>query len=91
MATVIGVVGSPRREIGLTHQVVTAALAGAAAAGAETSVQYLVDWPLGYCVHCGASCFADGRCIQSEEANELSAIVAPLTRSYSGRRCMPGT
>jgi multimeric flavodoxin WrbA len=75
MPAIVGVVGSPRREQGLTHEMVKAALAGAEAAGAQVSIRYLADWPLQHCVHCGAPCFAQGRCSRSPEANQLSAAI----------------
>lgn len=42
---IVGIVGSPRKD-GRTHQLVQAALDGAAAAGAETRMVYLVDYDL---------------------------------------------
>ncbi|MHB0878204.1 MAG: flavodoxin family protein [Anaerolineae bacterium] len=75
MAAIIGLVGSPRREQGLTHSLVNAVLEGAGRAGARVSIRYLVDWPLEHCTHCGSPCFAQGRCSQSEAANELSGLV----------------
>lgn len=73
--TIVGLVGSPRRERGLTHRIVSAALEGAAEGGAETQLVYLADWPLLPCVHCGAQCFVDGRCSDSPDVNGLSDIV----------------
>ena len=40
---ILGIVGSPRRDKGLTDQMVQKALAGAADAGAQTEVMYLSD------------------------------------------------
>jgi NAD(P)H-dependent FMN reductase len=40
---VLGIVGSPRRERGLSRRVVTSVLSGAQAADAETQILYLID------------------------------------------------
>ena len=60
---VLGIVGSPRREKGMTNQVVTRILEGARSAGGATSILYLVDENPGYCVHCGYPCFASVLCV----------------------------
>lgn len=72
---VLGIVGSPRREKGLSHRVVSEVLAGARAAGAEADVLYLIDEKPQYCVHCGHGCFATGQCAQEEEATARSRRV----------------
>jgi NAD(P)H-dependent FMN reductase len=73
---VLGIVGSPRRERGRSHQVVSAVLAGARAAEAETELFYPIDEEPGYCVHCGHPCFAQGDCIQEVEATLRSQRVS---------------
>ena len=61
---IIGIVGSPRKERGLTDQIVKKTLEGAAAAGAETEVTYLRDENLDYCIHCDYDCFTHLECKQ---------------------------
>ena len=75
MAKVLGIVGSPRGEMGRSHQVVSSVLAGARTAGAQTEVLYLVDEEPEYCIHCGHGCFAEGNCIQEEGATVRSQRV----------------
>lgn len=75
MVKVLGIIGSPRRERGLSHQVVSGVLAGAQAAGAETEVMYLIDEEPEYCIHCGHGCFAEGDCAQEAGATERSRRV----------------
>ena len=72
MTKVLGIVGSPRRERGLSHQVVSGVLEGARAAGAETETLYLIDDEPEYCIHCGHGCFATGDCLQEEGATARS-------------------
>ena len=72
---ILGIVGSPRREKGLSHQVVTKVLAGARAAGARTDLLYLIDEDPQYCIHCGHACFEEGDCLQEEEATVRSQRV----------------
>jgi len=72
---VLGIVASPRRERGRCHEVVSAVLEGARAAGAETDVMYLIDDEPEYCVHCGYACFSEGDCAQEAEAGQRSARV----------------
>jgi len=69
---VLGIVGSPRRSRGITYRVVSAILAEANRQGADTEILYLVDESPQYCIHCGHSCFQDGRCIQEEAATARS-------------------
>lgn len=73
---VLGIVSSPRRDQGLSHKVMSAVLAGARSAGAETETIYLVDDDPQYCVHCGYSCFADGDCARDVEATIHSQRVS---------------
>jgi multimeric flavodoxin WrbA len=72
---VLAIIGSPRRERGRSHEVVTQVLSGAAAAGAETDVLYLIDEEPGYCIHCGHGCFTSGDCAQEVEATLRSQRV----------------
>jgi len=72
---VLGIAGSPRRERGLSHQVVNRILEGAQAAGAETELLYLIDSEPEYCIHCGHSCFEDGICAQEDAATLRSTSV----------------
>jgi multimeric flavodoxin WrbA len=72
---VLGIIGSPRRETGLSQQVVSGVLAGARAAGAETETLYLIDQDPAYCIHCGHRCFAEGDCIQEAGATARSQRV----------------
>jgi len=69
---VIAIVGSPRRERGLTDRVVRQALAGAETEGAEGEVIYLRDLHLEPCIHCEGSCFETGVCAQDSEMSALS-------------------
>jgi len=66
---VLGIVGSPRREEGISAEMVEATLSGAQEAGAETATVYLADYDLTPCRHCGYGCFAEGHCTQDEEAS----------------------
>jgi NAD(P)H-dependent FMN reductase len=72
---VLGIVGSPRRERGRSHQVVSAILAGARTAGASTEMLYLIDEEPEYCIGCGHACFAEGDCAQEEGATLRSQRV----------------
>jgi NAD(P)H-dependent FMN reductase len=72
---VLGIVGSPRRERGRSHEIVSAILAGARAAGATTDMLYLIDKEPQYCIHCGYSCFAEGDCAQEAAATLRSQRV----------------
>ena len=75
MTHILAINGSPRRDRGRSHQVLTQILAGATAAGAKTEILHLIDeYPL-YCVHCGHRCFDDGECIQEVEATQRSRRV----------------
>jgi len=65
---VLGIVGSPRREQGISSEMVEATLAGAREAGAETATIYLADYALTPCRHCGGGCFTKGYCVQDQEA-----------------------
>jgi len=65
---VLGVVGSPRREAGVSFEMVEATLAGAREAGAETATVYLADYDLTPCRHCGGPCFSEGYCEHDREA-----------------------
>ncbi len=65
---VLGIVGSPRRERGLCHQLVARTLEGARAVGAETDILYPIDERPEYCIHCGHHCFDTGDCAQDEGA-----------------------
>jgi NAD(P)H-dependent FMN reductase len=69
---VLGIVGSPRRERGLSHQVVDRVLAGARAAGAQTKTLYLIDDEPQYCIHCGHDCFGESDCAQEPGATDRS-------------------
>jgi NAD(P)H-dependent FMN reductase len=75
MTHILAINGSPRRDMGRSHQILTEILSGAAAAGAETEILHLIDETPEYCVHCGHSCFADGDCIQEVEATLRSRRV----------------
>ena len=72
---ILGIIGSPRREKGLCHQLVDRILEGAQTAGAETDLLYLIDEEPQYCIHCGHECFADHDCLQEEEATARSRRV----------------
>jgi NAD(P)H-dependent FMN reductase len=75
MTHILAINGSPRRDAGRSHQILTALLSGASAAGAETEILHLIDENLQYCVHCGHSCFTDGDCIQEIQATLRSRRV----------------
>ena len=72
---VLGIIGSPRRERGLSQQIVARVLEGAEATGAETELLYLIDSEPEYCIHCGHGCFDDCICAQEDEATTRSEIV----------------
>lgn len=69
------VVGSPRREQGLTHIIATELSRAARDAGAVTTVEYLIDYNPTYCTHCCNSCFADGYCRTDEKINALCDVI----------------
>ena len=73
---ILGIVGSPRRDKGLTHETVSQVLAGAREAGAETQLLFLADGKPEYCIHCGHDCFKEGNCIQESAATERSQAIA---------------
>ncbi|MFW5787976.1 MAG: flavodoxin family protein [Halanaerobiales bacterium] len=68
---IMGIVGSPRKEKGLTHQIVEKALKGAAAEGADTELVYLRDYNPDYCIHCDYDCFSELECRQEDDLNLL--------------------
>lgn len=72
---VLGIVGSPRREQGRSHEIVSAILSGAEAAGASTELLYLIDEEPQYCIHCGHDCFGEGDCAQEAAATRRSQRV----------------
>ena len=72
---VLGIVGSPRRENGRSHQIVAKVLEGARAARAQTELLYLIDEQPQYCIHCGHECFVEGDCAQEAEATLRSQRV----------------
>jgi multimeric flavodoxin WrbA len=72
---VLGLLGSPRKEKGLTYAVVSAALEGASAAGAAVQLEFLVDWQVDACTDCGAPCFIDGVCVLSAPVSQLNELV----------------
>ena len=75
MPRVLGVVGSPRKERGLTDRLVGEALAGAEAAGCATQRVYLADLDLQPCEACGGACFQTNVCSRDLSATQLSALV----------------
>jgi NAD(P)H-dependent FMN reductase len=76
MTTVLGIVGSPRKN-GRTNRLIDAALGGAAAAGAETIKVYLGDYDIRPFLGSGGSgeAFAAGPQALSELCGEADAIV----------------
>ncbi len=75
MPRVLGVVGSPRKERGLTDRLVGEVLAGAEAAGCATQRIYLADMDLQPCEGCGGGCFQTEVCVRDLSATQLSALV----------------
>ena len=68
--TVLGIAGSPNKE-GRTHQLVTAALKGAAAAGAPTELLQLGDHIVAACKDCLPwVCMTNLKCSYADEAFE---------------------
>jgi len=79
---ILGIVGSPRRDEGLSYRIVSEILAGAAGACADVELLCLVDEEPEYCIHCGYPCFDRGDCAQeayagkrSQQIDEADAIV----------------
>jgi len=79
---ILGIVGSPRREEGLSYRIVSEVLAGASAGGADIELLCLVDEEPEYCIHCGYPCFDKGNCAQeayaakrSQQIDEADALV----------------
>ena len=75
MTKVLGIVGSPRREKGRSHQIVSRILEGAQNAGAEVEMAHLIDEMPEYCVHCGYGCFTNGECAREPAATVRSQAV----------------
>ena len=65
---ILGIVGSPRRERGLTDALVQSTLNGAREAGAKTEAMYLADRDPKPCVHCGGGCFGSAVCKMEPDA-----------------------
>lgn len=79
---ILGIVGSPRKEKGLTDALVQKALDGARLIGAQTDVMYLMDREPQPCIHCGGGCFQTAKCaveedaaLRSQEVYESDAII----------------
>lgn len=72
---VLGIVGSPRRHKGISHQVIATILEGARESGAEIETIYLIDDGPQYCIHCGHDCFGRGDCAQEKLATVRSETV----------------
>jgi len=72
---ILAIVGSPRRERGLSARVAAGVLAGAAAAGAQTEMMYLADEQPETCTGCGHRCFSELDCVQEPEATVRSAAI----------------
>ncbi len=75
MPRVLGLVGSPRKERGLTDMLVGEALAGAEVGGCATQSLYLADMDLQPCEGCGGGCFQTEVCVHDPAATQLSALV----------------
>ena len=73
---VLGIIGSPRRERGLSHRITSAVLEAASSSGAETELLYLADGEPEFCIHCGHACFEEGDCLQEAGATEHSLKVS---------------
>ena len=71
---VIGICGSPRKK-GNTNTLVFEILAGAAEAGASTSIVILDDLDIRPCKGCFA-CSKTHECIQNDDMNELARTLA---------------
>ncbi|MEW6357379.1 MAG: flavodoxin family protein [Planctomycetota bacterium] len=75
MATVLGIVGSPRKD-GLTNRLVQRALEGAASRGAATQLYHLADMEIKPCDGCStATCWADGNCKYQDDARRLQDAI----------------
>lgn len=72
---ILGIVGSPRRDRGLTDILVQSALEGAKSAGAEAEMMYLADRDPQPCIHCGGRCFGTAECKVEEDATARSQEV----------------
>lgn len=68
---ILGIIGSPRKEKGLTHEVVSHVLEGAAQKGAEVDLIFLADENIDPCIHCGFNCFSELECKQNKGSQEL--------------------
>ena len=74
---VVALHGSPNVD-GLTESLATAALAGAAEAGAETEVVRLTDHEIAHCRQCDngwGKCRKEGRCIVEDDFEQIRAKV----------------
>ncbi len=72
---ILGVVGSPRGDIGRTDALVQSALRGAKSEGADTEVMYLANRDPKPCVHCGGRCFGTAICLMEDDATLRSQEV----------------
>jgi multimeric flavodoxin WrbA len=71
--TVLGLVGSPNRD-GRTFQMVSAALSGAASAGAQVELVHLADHPVAACRDCiGSTCAETLECAFADTGLEAIA------------------
>ncbi|HIE27241.1 TPA: flavodoxin family protein [Candidatus Poribacteria bacterium] len=72
---ILGIVGSPRKDKGLTDALVQKALDGASTVGAQADVMYLMDREPQPCIHCGGGCFQTHKCAVEEDAARRSQEV----------------
>jgi len=72
---VLGIVGSPRRERGMTYTLVQSVLDGARSLGADIEIMFLADRVPKPCVHCGGGCFSTAECRMEEDAARRSQKV----------------
>jgi NAD(P)H-dependent FMN reductase len=69
---ITGIVGSPHKH-GMTAQLVQQALAGAQEAGAETTLVFLVDEPIGPCIGCNGNCWETHECVHDPASASRNA------------------
>jgi len=75
---VVGLLGSPRRE-GNTEMLLDQALAGAAAAGAETEKIIICDYDISGCIECN-DCYETGTCTIDDEMDAIYDAIEKADR-----------
>jgi len=71
---ILGINGSPRKEMSSTRKLVRSVLDGAAEMGAETELIDIADRTITFCSGC-LTCYTTGSCIFDDDAQEIFALM----------------